>query len=220
MKRTFHILMTILLPLLLAGIAGCKKDPYTHAVIETDYGDIEVILYNTTPRHRDNFIKLAREGFYDSLLFHRVMPEFMIQGGDPDSKYARPGQVLGQGGPGYTLEPEIGAPHIRGALAAARLPDQINPEKRSSGSQFYIVVGRKWSDAELDAIEQQNNIKYNATQRQLYREKGGAPFLDGNYTVFGEVVRGMDVVDRIASAPRDKANRPLQDIRIKRVRIK
>lgn len=208
----------------LMGIAlwlhSCQSDPHTYAVIETDYGNIEVKLYNTTPKHRDNFIKLAREGFYDSLLFHRVIPEFMIQGGDPDSKHAAPGQVLGQGGPGYTLEPEIGAPHFRGALAAARLPDQVNPEKRSSGSQFYIVVGRKWTDAELDAIEQQNNITYNEVQRQMYKEKGGTPFLDGNYTVFGEVVKGMEVVDRIATAARDKANRPLQDIRIKQVRIK
>ncbi len=216
-KKSFLHLAGLLLML---WWAGCEKDPHTYAVIETDLGDIELMLYNTTPQHRDNFIKLAREGFYDSLLFHRVIPQFMIQAGDPDSKNAPPGQPLGMGGPGYTLPPEIGAPHLRGALAAARMPDQVNPEMRSSGSQFYIVQGRTWTDAELDAIERQNGVHYNEVQRQRYKEEGGAPFLDGKYTVFGEVVKGMEVVDRIAAEATDDKNRPLRDIRIRRIRIK
>ena len=204
---------------LLLGVVfwlGCEKeDPHTYALIETDYGTMKVMLYNTTPKHRDNFIKLAKEGFYDSLLFHRVIKGFMIQGGDPESRHASPSQPLGMGGPGYTLDPEIGAPHLRGALAAARQPDAVNPQKRSSGSQFYIVQGRTFTDAELDRIESQNGIKYSPEQRKFYKEIGGAPFLDGNYTVFGEVVEGLEVVDKIANTPTGPSDRPLQDIRMK-----
>jgi peptidyl-prolyl cis-trans isomerase B (cyclophilin B) len=190
---------------------GCNNDPYTYAVIETEFGDMKVKLYNTTPLHRDNFIKLANEGFYDGLLFHRVINNFMIQGGDPDSRTATPEQGLGMGGPGYRVDAEIGALHLKGALAAAR---DGNPQKRSSGSQFYIVHGRPVTDAELDQVEQMRNFTYTPEQRQLYKELGGYPSLDGDYTVFGEVVEGIDVIDRIAAVPTGQANRPVQDVRM------
>jgi cyclophilin family peptidyl-prolyl cis-trans isomerase len=198
--------------LIIGMIGACNQDPYTYAVIETDFGEMKVQLYNSTPNHRDNFIKLAEEGFYDDLLFHRVIPNFMIQGGDPDSRNARPNQTLGMGGPGYLIDPELGAPHKRGALAAAQAP---NPEKKSSGSQFYIVQGQTWDDPTLDNIEQQNKITFSPEDRQMYRETGGSPFLDGNYTVFGEVVEGLEVIDQIAAQQTGAGNRPVQDIRMK-----
>lgn len=201
--------------LLLLSLASCQKDEFTHAEIITEFGNIEVILYNSTPLHRDNFIKLAEEGYYDDLLFHRVVNGFMIQGGDPDSKNAAPGQALGRGGPGYQIDAEIGAPHLRGALAAAR---DGNPLKRSSGSQFYIVQGRPVSAEAIQQMEAQKGIKYSEEQKQVYMQDGGSPFLDKDYTVFGEVVSGMDVVDKIAELDTDSNNRPTQDIRMK-VRI-
>ncbi len=197
-------------------ISACNQDPNTYVIIETDFGKMEAQLYNTTPKHRDNFIKLVKEGFYDDLLFHRVMPNFMIQGGDPESKNALPQQPLGMGGPGYEIDAEIGAPHKVGALAAAQAP---NPEKKSSGSQFYIVQGQKWDDATLDKIEQQYKITFSPEDRQMYKEVGGAPFLDGTYTVFGELISGMDVVEKIAAQARDAADRPAQDVKMK-IRIK
>ncbi|HMQ48540.1 MAG TPA: peptidylprolyl isomerase [Saprospiraceae bacterium] len=200
---------------LVLTFGACQSDGYTYAVIETEYGNMKVMLYNSTPQHRDNFIKLAKEGFYDSLLFHRVVADFMIQGGDPDSRYSPTGQPLGMGGPGYTLAPEIGAPHLKGTLAAARLSDDVNPGKESSGSQFYIVEGQVFDDAMLDQIEHQKGIKYNPQQRALYKEIGGTPFLDNDYTVFGEVVKGIEVIEKIASQPTDPRNRPMQDIRMK-----
>ena len=166
------------------------------------------------PEHRDNFVKLAKEGFYDSLLFHRVIPGFMIQGGDPNSKNAAPSQMLGDGGPGYTLDAEIGELHYKGALAAARLGDQQNPERKSSGSQFYIVEGRPINEALLQQMTQQTGMEYSPEQQQKYMERGGYPPLDGQYTVFGEVVEGMDVVSQIAAAPRNNMDRPEQDIRM------
>lgn len=190
-------------------LSSCGQDEHRYAVIETAYGDMKVMLYNTTPKHRDNFIKLAEEGFYDGTLFHRVMEGFMIQGGDPDSKTAKPNQMLGMGGPGYQLDPEIGAPHIRGALAAARPP---NPQKRSSGSQFYIVHGRPVNDAMLDQLEQEKGIKYNEAQRELYKTEGGTPMLDNDYTVFGELVEGFEVLDKIATVPTGPGNRPVRNI--------
>ena len=183
--------------------------------IETEFGTMKVLLYSSTPIHRENFKKLAKEGFYDSLLFHRVIPGFMVQGGDPDSKNAPPDAMLGQGGPGYQLDAEIGAPHLRGALAAARTQ---NPQKRSSGSQFYIVQGRPIDDAALDNLETQKMIKYSEAQRAAYKELGGSPFLDNDYTVFGEVVEGFDVIDKISAVPTGQADRPLNDVRMK-VRI-
>jgi len=194
---------------------ACDTDERTYALIETEYGVMKVMLYDTTPIHRDNFIKLAEEGFYDGLLFHRVIEGFMIQGGDPDSRDAKPSQILGMGGPGYQLDAEIGAPHIRGALAAAR---DNNPAKRSSGSQFYLVQGRPVDEAILDQLEHQKGIQYNDAQRQLYKSEGGAPFLDTDYTVFGEIVEGFDVLDRIAAVPINQQNRPQRDVRMQ-VRI-
>jgi peptidyl-prolyl cis-trans isomerase B (cyclophilin B) len=209
----------IILTLAVVALFGCNSDKQTHVLIETNMGNIEVALYNETPIHKENFIKLVEEGYYDGLLFHRVMDKFMIQAGDPDSKDARPGERLGMGGPGYTLEAEIGAPHLRGALAAARTGGPANPEKRSSGSQFYIVQGRKISPQELDAFENRLGIQYNETQRKIYMEEGGTPQLDMEYTVFGEVVDGMDVVDKIAMTNTDSYDRPVQDVRIQKVTI-
>ena len=194
---------------------SCNQNATTYALIETEFGNVKVELYNSTPKNKANFIKLANEGFYDDLLFHRVIPGFMIQGGDPDSKNAQQGQPLGQGGPGYTLDAEIGEVHVRGALAAARLADQANPERQSSGSQFYIVSGQKFDEAMLNQVVQQSGIQYTPEQRKAYLEQGGYPPLDGAYTVFGRVVDGMEVVDKIAAAQRDQMDRPLQDIRMK-----
>lgn len=187
----------------------------TRVAIETEFGTMTAILYDATPRHRDNFIKLANEGYYDGLLFHRVIPGFMIQGGDPDSRDAPIGKPLGMGGPGYEIDAEIGSPHFKGTLAAAR---NMNPQKKSSGSQFYIVHGQAIDDAYLDSMEQQKGIKYNDAQRQLYKELGGAPFLDGDYTVFGEVIEGLDVIDKITALQRDASDRPAQNVTMK-VRI-
>ncbi|NRB61428.1 MAG: peptidylprolyl isomerase [Saprospiraceae bacterium] len=192
-------------------VTSCQQSSDPVVLISTRHGDIKVMLYNSTPLHRDNFIELAEQGFYDSTLFHRVIPGFMIQGGDPDSRMAAPGQRLGMGGPGYKIDAEIGAPHIRGALAAAR---DGNPAKRSSGSQFYIVSGRGVTDRDLDALEQQKGIQYNDAQRQLYKELGGAPMLDQDYTVFGEVISGMEVVDAIVQESRDRSDRPVEDVRM------
>ena len=207
MKYTLYILGI----LLLFSCAG-KKD--TTAVIETDFGNIRVKLFESTPLHRDNFIKLVNEGFYDGLIFHRVIPNFMIQGGDPDSREAAQGQVLGQGGPGYTIPAEIGALHYKGALAAARLPDQINPNKESSGSQFFIVQGVPQDEATLAQMESQKGITYTAEQKESYKQKGGYPFLDGDYTVFGEVIEGLDVIDKIAVVPSGRNNRPVDDVKM------
>jgi len=204
----------LILAVLVAFLLGCgEKDP-TQAIIHTEVGDIKVELYDSTPKHRDNFIKLAKEGFYDSLLFHRVIPGFMIQGGDPNSKNAAPSQMLGDGGPGYTLDAEIGELHYKGALAAARLGDQQNPERKSSGSQFYIVEGRPINENLLQQMTQQTGMEYTPEQQQEYMKRGGYPPLDGQYTVFGEVVEGMDVVSQIAAAPRNNMDRPEQDIRM------
>jgi len=198
--------------LLMFFLNSCSSDDSTYASIETSYGTMVVRLFNSTPQHRDNFIRLANEGFYDSLMFHRVISGFMIQGGDPNSKFAGPQDQLGFGSPGYTLDAEIGALHFKGALAAAR---DMNPEKRSSGSQFYIVHGNNVNDSTLDNIELQKGIVYTPEERDLYKKVGGAPFLDGDYTVFGEVVEGMEVIDAIAAVPKGRADRPVTDVRMK-----
>lgn len=186
-------------------------------LLSTDLGDIKIALYDGTPKHRDNFIKLTSKKYFDGLLFHRVIKNFMIQGGDPNSKNAKPGIMLGDGGPGYKVAAEFLPEkyfHKKGAIAAAREGDNINPEKASAGSQFYIVQGKTWDDASLDKIEKSNNIKYSEKQRYLYKTLGGTPFLDGNYTVFGEVVDGIEVVDKIADVRIDKNNRPLNDVKM------
>jgi len=158
--------------------------------IETEYGNMTILLYNATPIHRDNFIKLAEEGFFDGLLFHRVINGFMIQGGDPSSRNAAAGVGLGSGGPGYQLPAEFvdSLVHFKGALAAARTGDSVNPKKESSGSQFYIVHGRPVSPQQLEQTEAQKNMHYAPDQKKIYEELGGSPMLDREYTVFGKVI--------------------------------
>lgn len=240
--------------------------------ISTTMGDIKVRLFGDTPRHRDNFVKLAKEGFYNGVLFHRVINEFMVQTGDPDSKGAPKGKRLGSGDPGYTLEAEFVYPkhfHKRGALAAARQGDQVNPDRRSSGSQFYIVTGKAYGEAEVSKLESQlqmaqqqgifqrlanenmakiremqakgdrdglmklqdeliaiteaeaaeNPAKLTDEQRKAYTTEGGTPHLDGQYTVFGEVISGMDVVDAIQKVETDGSDRPLEDVKILSVEV-
>jgi cyclophilin family peptidyl-prolyl cis-trans isomerase len=240
--------------------------------ITTDFGKILVRLYNETPQHRDNFLKLVRTKYFDSLMFHRVIKEFMIQGGDPDSKRAKPEQMLGNGGPGYTIPAEINPKffHKKGSLSAARLGDDINPKKESSGSQFYIVHGRTFTENDLKTTEEgmnmqakralynqylnqpeninlrnkiiqyqkenkldslnmingvainfveeefkkQTGFKFSDEQLKAYSTIGGAPHLDGGYTVFGEVIEGLDIIDKIASVEKGGSDRPKVDVRM------
>jgi cyclophilin family peptidyl-prolyl cis-trans isomerase len=196
------------------------KLPGTRVKITTDFGVMIVRLYDKTPLHRDNFIKLASEHFFDSLLFHRVIAQFMIQGGDPQSKYAQPGQMLGSGDVGYTIPAEFDTNfiHKRGALSAARMGDEVNPAKASSGCQFYVVQGQKWTDADLNNMEIRRGAKYSPAQRNIYKTIGGTPFLDMGYTVFGEVESGLEVIDKIAAVEtilKGTADRPLKDVRMK-----
>lgn len=191
-------------------------DKLTKVLFKTSEGDITIALYDDTPKHKENFIKLVNDNFYKDVLFHRIIKGFMIQTGDPDSKNAAAGKMLGSGGPGYTIPAEI-VPrniHKRGAVAAARLADQVNPKKESSGSQFYIVDGQVTPPDYLNQIAQQTGKEFNDEQTEIYTTIGGAPFLDGDYTVFGEVVSGMEVVDKIASAQKDQRDRPVKDIKI------
>lgn len=241
--------------------------------VSTTAGDFTILLYGDTPRHRDNFVKLVKEGYYNGTLFHRVIKDFMIQAGDPDSRTAKPGQQLGAGGPDYKIDAEILFPthfHKRGALAAARQGDQVNPAKQSSGSQFYVVTGRKSSAAELAQMEKsmknrqmqsvfnrlvgENRSKIMEMQqrgdnaglqelqndliaqteaevnskpapgmteemKKAYTTVGGAPHLDGEYTVFGEVLSGMETIDKIEKAATDRGDRPKEDIRILSMKI-
>lgn len=186
-----------------------EQDEHRYIMVSTAYGDMTIKLYNTTPQHRDNIIKLAEEGFYDDLLFHRVIEGFMIQGGDPDSRNAPSGQALGGGGPGYTIPAEFGAYHFKGALAAARTGDQMNPERKSSGSQFYIVQGQIPPETFL-----RQNPQYTEEDIQRYLEVGGTPQLDGQYTVFGEVTEGMEVIDKIAAVAKAPGDRPIEDVKM------
>lgn len=194
----------------------------TVAEIETDFGLLEVELYEGTPKHKENFVKLANEEFYNGVLFHRVIKDFMIQTGDPNSKEAKKGERLGNGGPGYTIPAEFDTAyfHKKGALAAARQGDRVNPKKESSGSQFYIVHGKVFKEKELELMERRMKNKFSVKQKQIYTSIGGTPHLDGGYTVFGEVIKGMNVVDSIAKAKTDRADRPIEDIKIKSVKIK
>lgn len=198
-----------------------KPGNETLVLIKTNMGNMKLKLYNETPKHRDNFIKLVKEGYYTNTLFHRVIKDFMIQGGDPDSKTATKGQMLGNGGPNYTIPAEFipAKFHKKGALAAARTGDEVNPKKESSGSQFYIAQGKKYTDAELNMFEQRMGKKFTPAQRTAYKTVGGTPHLDGSYTVFGELVEGFDVLDKIAAVPGDQMNRPLEDVIVTSVEI-
>lgn len=192
------------------------NEKMTQVLLKTTYGDIVIALYNDTPQHKANFEKLVNEKFYDGVLFHRIIKGFMIQGGDPDSKTAKAGQRLGSGDVGYTIPAEFVPAHIhkRGAVAAARMGDNVNPQKASSGCQFYIVDGTVYDNDKLDMIAMRTGKTFTPEQVQAYTTDGGAPFLDGDYTVFGEVVKGMTVVDKIAAQQKDAADRPLEDIKI------
>lgn len=183
-------------------------------LISTDFGDMKIILYDVTPMHRDNFVKLAGEGFYDSLLFHRVIRNFMIQGGDPESKYAPPEMMLGNGDVGYTIPAEFVDTliHKKGVICAARTE---NPEKASSGCQFYIVQGQVLTLEQINMFEMQQGIKLTAQQRLVYSTIGGSPWLDHAYTIFGEIVEGLDVLDKIAAVQTAPGDRPVTDIRMK-----
>lgn len=277
MKRNLIVLLTILVGGLAACKPGQKKDPNmekeTKLKIETSAGDIVVKLYNETPKHRDNFIKLAEEGTYEGTLFHRVIKDFMIQAGDPESKKAPKGKMLGSGDVGYTLPAEFIYPryfHKKGALSAARQGDEVNPKKESSGCQFYIVTGKVYGDSALLNMEQQMNqmrlnnafnalaqkhmkeiykmrkdgnqeglmnlqdsliaqaeaqvakepeFKFTPEQIKAYTTVGGTPHLDGQYTVFGEVLEGMEVVDKIQKVKIDRSDRPEEDVVIKKVTL-
>jgi cyclophilin family peptidyl-prolyl cis-trans isomerase len=191
------------------------------AEIQTTSGSMVIKLYNATHEHRDNFIKLAESGYYDGILFHRVIKGFMVQAGDPDSKNAEAGQRLGGGGPGYTVKAEISDSifHIKGAVAAARIGDEMNPSKSSSGSQFYIVQGRPVPEQVLDGYEAQKKIKYTPSARDLMIQKGGAPQLDREYTVFGQVIEGFEIIDSIADVKTDQNDRPVSDVKIIKINI-
>lgn len=189
------------------------KEKFHTIIMNTKFGAMKILLYNETPLHRDNCLKLVNQHFYDGLLFHRVIKNFMIQGGDPDSKNAKPGQMLGGGDVGYTVPAEFTPSlfHKKGVLAAAR---DNNPTKASSGCQFYIVQGGKIAEADLDNIEKQTGRTMSAEQREIYKIIGGTPHLDMGYTVYGEVIEGFNVLDSIAVVKCDKTDRPLDDVRI------
>lgn len=199
-----------------------RKEKRSVVRLETSMGDIRIALSDDTPVHRDNFLKLARTGFYEGTLFHRVIRDFMIQGGDPDSKSAPSGVLLGDGDVGYTLEPEFDLPylyHWRGVIAAARESDDVNPEMRSSGCQFYIVWGKKQSAAAIKKVKAtlaEKGVELTPQMIDDYVMRGGTPHLDGTYTVFGEVIEGLEVVDQIQRKETDKNDRPLQDIVIRK----
>ncbi|HRG68403.1 MAG: peptidylprolyl isomerase [Saprospiraceae bacterium] len=188
-----------------------------YVLIETSLGNMIAKLYDQTPLHRDNFNKHAEQGYYNDLLFHRVINGFMIQGGDPQSKNAESGAMLGSGGPGYTIPAEFNRAfiHKKGAIAAARTGDQVNPKKESSGSQFYIVQGSLQTDQALNQMEDRKGIKYSEEQRTAYKTLGGTPFLDMEYTVFGEIIEGLDVIDKIASVKTERGDRPSQNVTMK-----
>jgi peptidyl-prolyl cis-trans isomerase B (cyclophilin B) len=194
-----------------------SQTTYPNVVFETNYGTLVFQLYDETPLHCENFTKLVKEGYYNNQLFHRVIKNFMIQAGDPNSKTAEPDQFLGNGGPDYTIPAEFVSEyyHKRGALAAARQPDRINPQKRSSGSQFYVVQGRIFSKNELDVmVERGIHIPFTSDQIEAYCTLGGSPHLDYEYTVFGQLIQGFNVLNTISNLPVDKNDRPLNDVLI------
>ena len=268
MNKLITVFLTFII--LATSCAQSKKNDYV-VTIKTKYGDMVAILFDETPKHKENFIKLAKAHYFDSLLFHRVIQGFMIQGGDPNSKKAKPGESLGNGGPGYTVPAEFNPKffHEKGALSAARLGDQQNPEKASSGSQFYVVQGSVLTPADIDNLKYDQGMLMNGLlkmfespsnkplldsltslyysgdmvayqkrlieliprvekatgmkltkanmseeKRKLYTTVGGSPHLDGEYTVFGKVIKGLDIIDKIAAAQRDAGDRPVEDLRM------
>ena len=199
-----------------------SQTPAHTLLIETNKGKMKCILYEQTPMHADNFIQLVNDGTYNGVLFHRVIKDFMIQTGDPDSKNAAKGALVGSGGPAYRVPAEFHPDlyHKTGALAAARQGDQANPNRESNGSQFYIVQGEVFSDEQLDQMEiSGSHIKFTAEQRMLYKTLGGTPHLDYGYTVFGEVTEGIEVIDAIAAEPTDERDRPLEDVKIIKITL-
>ena len=227
MRKTIFILFAIFMPLSVNVLAQQKAAKPVFVKIFTSEGNIKVMLYDDTPEHKFNFLQLVQKKTYEGLLFHRVIKDFMIQGGDPQSKDADSTKILGSGGVGYTLPAEIRFPehfHKRGALAAARTS---NPQKESSGCQFYIVTGKIATDKELDYFEQNINnlltpptpLKYTEEQRKIYRTFGGTPHLDGNYTVFGEVVQGFDVLEKIQNIPTGTNDRPTKNVVILKMKV-
>lgn len=210
------------LVVLFGSIQVQAQEAETIVQIDTDKGKIKVKLYNDTPKHRDNFIKNVNDHLYDGLLFHRVIKQFMIQAGDINSKDAPIEQHLGDGDLGYTIPAEIVFPkyfHKRGVLAAARVGDEENPERVSSASQFYIVTGKFFTEMELDKMEKEQGITFTPEQREAYMLEGGTPHLDGKYTIFGEVIKGMKVVDKIQFTETNAEDRPVENIRIKSMKI-
>ena len=228
-KQPFsRIAAAALAALLLAACGQSRPKGGNEVLLHTTAGDIRIELDDRTPLHRDNFLKLTREGFFDSVLFHRVIADFMIQAGDPASRRAPAGEMLGGSDAGYEILAEIVYPalaHTRGALSAARTPDSVNPERKSSGSQFYIVWGRRFDDEELDKVQVRiddatgGKVAIPDSLRTLYKTVGGTPHLDGQYTVFGRVTEGLDVVEAIQGVATDAMDRPLADVRILRAEV-
>jgi cyclophilin family peptidyl-prolyl cis-trans isomerase len=219
-KPYFHLATFMFILLTIGSFKTMNAQPI--AVFETTAGTFRIKLFRETPKHSENFVKLIKSGYYDSVLFHRVISGFMVQTGDPNSKSAQKGQQLGDGGPGYTIPAEFNPElfHKKGAVAAARLGDQMNPAKSSSGSQFYIVQGQVLTQAQLDMlVNSGRHPEFTSDQKIAYTTLGGTPHLDNNYTVFGEISEGLDVIDNIAASATDERNRPIDDIRVIRAYI-
>lgn len=223
MTKRFIYLIVIILMVMNFQVAEAQDEKETLVLIETDMGKIKVKLYNDTPLHRDNFIKNVKEHLYDGLLFHRVIRQFMVQAGDIHSKDAPADKHLGDGDPDYTIPAEIVYPkhyHKAGALCAARTADEVNPKRESSASQFYIVTGKFFTSMELDKMEKEKGIKFTDEERHSYMLEGGRPDLDGQYTVFGEVVDGLKSVFKIQMVETNSEDdRPLKNIKIKTMKI-
>lgn len=217
-----------MIAVLLGSLTSVAQTSTTEVLLETTEGNIRIALYDETPVHRDNFLKLTKMHVYDSLLFHRVIKDFMIQSGDTNSKNAKPGQQLGTGDFDYTVEPEFRLPqifHRRGCVAMAREPDNVNPEMRSSACQFYIVWGKRFSSSDIEKAQERldtlthGRVKLTPEMIKTYKSVGGTPHLDGQYTVFGEVTEGLNIVERIQKAETDDYDRPFEDIRILRASV-